>query len=660
MSAIFISHSSKDTAAAEELRRWLEEIGHSSIFLDFHPDAGIPTGRSWEQELYQQLDSCRAVILLCSADSMSSRWCFAELAHARAMGKHVFPLRIADCELFDELRDVQVLDATTDREEALARLRKDMVRAGLDPAEQLPEGRPPYPGLLAFEKDDAAIFFGREEELKQSLDLLNRLRRFPGKRLALMLGASGSGKSSLARAGVLPRLRRDPRSWLVLEPFRPLEDPCGELALVLAEAFERCGAPRRSAEIRATLERGSCQHAGDALNGLARELTVAAEARRATVLMVVDQLEELLINAGNERVARFLPLLAAALADDASPLVVLGTLRSDFLALLQKQATMGELPFASLSVGAMSREGYARIIQGPAQLTSLELDKELVEAMVEDAATEDALPLLAFTLRELYDNYVHDNRLALDDYRVKLGGLGAAIGRAAEAVIDARPLSAPEEEDLRSALLQMVRINRTGGYARRRARWQDLPESVHHLIERFVQAHLLVSSGDGEERWVEVAHEALFRAWRRLVSWLDEDQEFLLWQKRADAAADDWRRSERNRGALLHGPALVEAGRWLARRTELLGEELRAFIESSLAAQQRRLRIRRSLAVSALAVVALFVSLIMSAQLDTAKAQAGREQAAMAAQRAQLAHMEAVAMAQKARQLAAREEAACR
>src|SRR5687767_6806730 len=96
VSAIFISHSSSDGPVSDEINRWLEAEGHRSVFLDFDPEAGIPAGRSWERELYQQLRSCRAVIVVCSESSMASRWCFAEITQARSLGKAVLPVRVDD------------------------------------------------------------------------------------------------------------------------------------------------------------------------------------------------------------------------------------------------------------------------------------------------------------------------------------------------------------------------------------------------------------------------------------------------------------------------------------------------------------------------------------------------------------------------------------
>ncbi len=661
MSAIFISHSSKDAKAASLIKDWLEQQGHQSIFLDFDPQKGIPTGRNWEREIYRRLKTCRAVIALMSENSMDSKWCFAELAHARAMGKQIFPLKLDDSAVHGEMLDTQMLDITERREEAFVRLSVGLAAAGLDPGNLFDwDGRrPPYPGLLSFQREDAALYFGRGEEVRDTLDLLNRLRRFPGTRLTLVLGASGSGKSSLARAGVLPRLERDQQNWIALEPFRPLEDPYGELALALAAAFEKAGAPRDRAEMRAGLAAaaGGEYPNGAVLNELADELTIARKARQATVLLTIDQFEELLGYEAGDLAARFLALIASALGSERSSLIGLGTLRSDFLGVLQKHPAMADLRFESLSLGSMSKSAFARIIQGPAEVTGLELEEGLVEAMVEDTATEDALPLLAFTLRELFDRYGDDRKLEIGEYRDGLGGLTASVGRAAEAVLAAHPLSDEQTKDLRSALLNLVHINESGQYARRGARWVDLPESVHPVLERFVQARLLVSRGDGKTRRVEVAHEALFRAWHRMTTWLDEDQEFLLWRKRADAACAEWARTGGDSESLLRGPAMVEARDWLERRARLLPAEVAEFIQASVAADRRRKRTLLGVAAAVITVVTLLVSLVLSANLDTRRARAAWERAEQAAKQAELARMEAIALATKARrQMAENEE----
>ena len=246
MSAIFLSHSSADRDAAASLHDWLSRLGYASVFLDFDPERGIPPGRDWEKELYAQLRASRAVIVLCSGSSMASPWCFAEITHARALGKALFPLKVADCEIHALLRTVQIIDLTERREEGLDRLMRGLKAAGLDPANSFDwdGSRPPYPGLLAFEDADAAVFFGRENEIRDALDALSRQRRFGGARFMLLLGASGSGKSSLLRAGILPRLRRNPSQWIIVPPFRALGRPFESLAYALAASFQEIGEQR--------------------------------------------------------------------------------------------------------------------------------------------------------------------------------------------------------------------------------------------------------------------------------------------------------------------------------------------------------------------------------------------------------------------------------
>ena len=105
MSAVFISHSSADNPVADELNALLAGAGHRSVFLDFDPQAGIPAGRHWERELYAQLRSCQAVVVLCSAHSVASPWCFAEITHARALGKAIFPVRLDATPVWPLLTD---------------------------------------------------------------------------------------------------------------------------------------------------------------------------------------------------------------------------------------------------------------------------------------------------------------------------------------------------------------------------------------------------------------------------------------------------------------------------------------------------------------------------------------------------------------------------
>jgi WD40 repeat protein len=615
MSAIFISHSSKDNAVAAEVKAKLLEQGHRSIFLDFDPENGIPAGRNWEKELYLRLRACQAVIVVCSENYMASPWCFAEITQARSLGKHLFPLKLTGCRIPSLLSDVQVTDLTENPAEGYQRLWSGLKKVGLDPMDLFDwdGSRPPYPGLLAFQEQDAALYFGRNDAIQGTLESLNRLQRLGGPRLVLVLGASGSGKSSLVRAGVAPRLKRDKDRWLLLEPFRPLGRPFDEFAVVLANAFASFGAASDWKAIRGALNSAATAASGEFLMDLANDLRIAAERREATVLVVIDQLEELLGRNVDRSAALFFRLLSAVLNQPGCPFIVVATLRSDFLGAFQSHEAILKLAYEPLPLPPMALADFAQVIEGPAKVAGVELEAGLAQAMIADTATDDALPLLAFTLRELWDRYSQDGRLTVDDYRNRLGGLQGSLARAAEAIYSGPPAAPDDELQLRTAFLTMVRLDEEGRYVRRPALWKELPEGVHDLLERFVQARLLVSGSDGGERIVEVAHEALFRSWDRLVGWLNADREFLLWRQRLRGDIAEWERTARDESMLLRGPVLAEAERWLGERADGLNPAEREFITASLALRQRereareRASRRTRLAVTA---VIVFVSLV--------------------------------------------------
>ncbi len=606
MSALFISHSSRDDAAAAELQRRLEDRDYPSVFLDFDPEAGIPAGRDWEQELYRQLRTCRAVIVLCSRHSMASQWCFAELVHARSLGKNVFPLRLDDCEIHTVLATRQILDLRDDPEEAYARLWRGLEAAGLDETFPWDGSRPPYPGLLSFEACDAATFFGRGAEIRRGLETLERRRRFGGARAVMVLGASGAGKSSLLKAGLLPRLRKATDDWLVLPTFRPGDHPWRQLAVSLSQAFAEQGTGPDWRQIRrelagSELDRGRTDQI---LIERAIDLRQAAGRPDAVVVVVVDQLEEVLTGQEDGDGRGFLAVLRRALEAPQSPLMALCTLRTDMLPRLQHHPVGRDFDFAGLPVGPLTPEGLLEVIEGPARLADLELEEDLAEAMIADARTDDALPLLAFTLRELYEGYGGDGRLEIREYREELGGLGGAVARAAEGVLARPPLAPAESRGLRQAFLAMARVDDQGTYSRRPARFDDLPEEIHPRLERLVAARLLVERGEGADRALEVAHEVLFRSWQRLRSWLDRDRELLLWRRRLEQARREWQRTRRDRRTLLSGPALEEARAWRERGTGRLTAADREFLEQSIAEASRRRRRRALLLAAAIAALA--------------------------------------------------------
>jgi ABC-type multidrug transport system fused ATPase/permease subunit len=249
MTLLFVSRSSEDNASASRVANWLEARGFQSLFLDFDPARGIPAGRNWEQELYGRLRQADAVVFLGSAASCQSYWCFAELVLARASGVRVFPLLVEGTARHPLLGDLQWIDLVRNGDDALDRL-VTQLRQQVHPAtifEWDPKRRP-YPGLRSFEAEDAAVFFGREKEVDE---LLRRLQTSVRRTASLALvGPSGSGKSSLVRARLLPRLRRLPGEWAVLPPVSPGDQPVEALARSLVRGLPRERGPHNWSELK--------------------------------------------------------------------------------------------------------------------------------------------------------------------------------------------------------------------------------------------------------------------------------------------------------------------------------------------------------------------------------------------------------------------------
>jgi hypothetical protein len=251
MSRIFLSHSSKDNFAAVALSGWLNENGWDDVFLDLDPTEGIRPGERWERSLYEHAARCEAVVFLVSRSWLSSDWCRREYELARKLNKRIFVVLI-DPLTFEELPSYltethqavslaagedhsvrRVVLPGTQQEghvtfstEGLARLKAGLAQAGLDPRffawpPANEPGRAPYRGLEPLEAVDAGIFFGREAPVIEALDGLRGLREGACPRIFVLLGASGAGKSSFLRAGLLPRLARDDRNFLALPVIRP-------------------------------------------------------------------------------------------------------------------------------------------------------------------------------------------------------------------------------------------------------------------------------------------------------------------------------------------------------------------------------------------------------------------------------------------------------
>jgi hypothetical protein len=597
MPSIFLSHSSQDNEVALDLSLRLKEHGYNSLFLDFDPDTGIKGGRDWEHELYRNLKLARAVIVLCSPSSMASRWCFVEIAQAKALGKAIFPVSIRSCRVESILKDRQVIDLpAVGADEAYRRLFESLRSAGLDPGDSFhwDPRRPPFPGLNYFDAKDAGIYFGREDEVRRVIETLTRMRRQGEPRLLLVVGSSGSGKSSLVRAGVLPRLGKDRSTWVLIDPFRPGADPIRELAQSLFAAFPE-GPDRPDWRVirdrlkDESLERnsvdGPVSSVTSSLLDYTDDLALLLGRREASVLLVVDQAEELLQAKADDKASAFLGLLRRATERLGGRLFVLLTLRSDFLGSFQNHPDLSGVAFADLPLGLLPVESFTQLIEGPADRAAIALEPGLVGSMIADARTDDALPLLAFTLREMYERCRDQEEFTLKVYRDDLGGIKGVVARVVERIKTESAWTSEVSRALRRAFLKLVRVNDMGQFTRQPCRWADLPDSAAPVLEAFVKARLLNSNGDV----VEVTHESLFRVWPELAGWLDEGRELILWRKNLQNEVEDWIAHSRSAYYLLSGARVAEGRRWLAGNADDFPVAEIEFITASSAAEDARL-----------------------------------------------------------------------
>ncbi len=163
MARIFLSHSSRDGEQADRMLTWLRAQGFTDTFLDIDKHAGLMPGDDWERRLYREIAGSEAVILILTANWFESKWCFAEFIQARALGKAIFPIIETPTGESFVSPDIQHLDLVKDREGGLARLGSELTRLALNARGSFPwdKDRPPFPGLLAFDEADAAIYFGR-------------------------------------------------------------------------------------------------------------------------------------------------------------------------------------------------------------------------------------------------------------------------------------------------------------------------------------------------------------------------------------------------------------------------------------------------------------------------------------------------------------------
>jgi WD40 repeat protein len=573
--------------------RTLLEAQGVATFLDRQDlKAGLP----WGQALEEALGGVRAVAVFFGPAGLGE-WQKREIGFAleRQVREGAFPVvpvllpgaRPELSFLISNNTWVDLRDGPTSPEGIRALVEAARGRRPAPRAEIL-TGFCPFLGLKAFAEEDAPFFCGR----KKFAD--NLLQMILTRGLVAVVGASGSGKSSVIHAGLLPALRRQrppAATWGAIS-LTPKDEPFHKLAASVLPLLEpELTEPKRLAEARDFAEdlRTGKVPLKDVVN---RVLTKSRGTDR--LLIIVDQFEELLTLTPKEQQRPFVDMLLQAPQESCSLLLSLrGELYGHALGLSRELSD--RLQQRVINVGPMTRDELKQAIKGPAQLVGLQFEEGLVTTILDDATGQPGhLPLLEFALTELCQGR-DSNVLTYDRYET-IGRVVGAIAQKADRIFNA--FDKERQEITRRLFTQLVRVARPDEGTvdtRRRALWSELGPWAgtalgDEVIHKWAGERLIaITGGQGEEPLgIELAHEALLREWPGLAAWINGEREDLLTRHWLADEAAAWEKNGREPGYLLSAGKLDRAQSWSKDHGKELADRDREFLRQSELAEQRR------------------------------------------------------------------------
>ncbi|MCP4284684.1 MAG: TIR domain-containing protein [Gammaproteobacteria bacterium] len=477
------------------------------------------------------------------------------------------------------------LDDTEAIERLVAGIKGEVIVGG---AYTLPDEPTPYRGLLRFEEEQSRFFFGREQDCRELVEKLNH------NNFVAIVGASGSGKSSLVRAGLIPVLKKgglpDSRHWryLICTPGR---QPVGNLAIELTKLAKPPYRPKLLEELPDFLATST-----DRLHKAA--LSLLGQNDRS-LLLVVDQFEELFTMCPPKEIGEdtcrnqaehFVATLADAAQHSDGRIRVVIVLRGDFMDRCLSIATLRDLlQNRQLLLGPLSKASLREAIARPAKEVGAYFEKELVSTILRDVSTQPgALPLLQHVLYELW-RAREGPWLTYQAYRTS-GGVSGALQRRAQATYNA--LTPKQQEIARNIFLRLTTLGEGVSDTRRQVDRSEL--SLTGVAPNQVETVLQILSGPNarlvvvdKQSKVEVTHEALIQQWDTLQSWLEADRQALRLHRHLTQTAQEWARLEHESGELYRGGRLAQAEEWAQSHGNALNDLEQEFLETSIAERER-------------------------------------------------------------------------
>jgi WD40 repeat protein/serine/threonine protein kinase len=514
----------------------------------------------------------------------------------------------------------------------------------------------PYKGLKAFQESDASDFYGRES-LVQSL--MTRMVEFhPLQRFLAVVGPSGSGKSSVVRAGLLPAIRRGDVQGLpilYMTDMIPGNDPIRKLEGAILKV-----AHRATVELMETLSKETYN-----LN----EMLKIALPANGEMLLIIDQFEEVFTLVNNEdRRRNFLNLIYQAVMAEDSRLRLIVTMRADFLDRPLDYAGWGDLLRERMELVAPMKPSELRdAIEKPATVAGLSLEDGLTDRVINDVSAQvGALPLLQYTLSELYERR-EGIELSIAAYQ-ELGGVSGALAQRAEEIFEV--LTPIQREATRLFFPRLIRLGLGRDSTRRRVLLSELyslrtdTEAIKNALDAFGRYRLLTNDYDINSRLptVEVAHEALIRSWHRLQGWLRDNEDALRLQERLSVEVEQWEEAKEDFSFLPSGLRLEQYKTLINHETAVLTNREQGFLDEAIElenqhelARHRRQQVFRALtaAIFVFGIIASILAVVAyQARNDEAVARADAEDA-RDLQATARADADISAQAARARELAA-------
>jgi formylglycine-generating enzyme required for sulfatase activity len=595
---VFLSYSRADWRHAADI----DFAFRARDFKPFFDRRNLQPGLPWVRELEEAIATCGAVVVLIGprgfGDTQQREMDLAFFRQTRDRAFPVVPVFLPEANVDAPLNFLQVntwidfshVAKVSDASDELERL-LTALQGKRTLADTARESICPYRGLDAFREEDSALFFGRgaEDDPESPIgQLVSKVREYP---FVIVVGRSGSGKSSLVYAGLLPALRRErDRFWNVLT-LRPGPSPLRALAAAFNPRRENEGAAEYAGNIGAEADRLKTGDI-DLLSHMIRAELDGAEGKPGRLLLYVDQWEELYAQGASSRdgkqvaqhtadVTRFIDLLLAAARSGLATIVA--TVRADFYdPLISHRGIQALLPTQQVTIGRMSRCELESTIVEPAKKVGLRFNPPgLVQRILDDTGEDEGmLPLLQYALKEMWVQRI-GNAMTGDSY-ARSGGVREAIRRTADRTFDA--LSPEDQGAARQIFILLVTPGEGQENTRLRA---NMPTQLRlrKVVDQFAgpRTRLLVTGSDSAQRpTVEVAHEALIRTWPRLREWVDANREKLRSRSAILQAQIEWERNGRRDDLLLPAGFQLERARaLLADPGVIVIDELQDFITLS-------------------------------------------------------------------------------